>query len=242
MELQFPTSDALPNGSVAGRTLCAYTHALTQMETLVSRPRHAPDVLLCVEHPPTITLGRRGGEDSILGRTLHLPGRTPYPVAVHRIARGGAVTYHAPGQLVVYPIVQLNQLDGPLGRGPLGDLGRFVRTMEQCIVATCARFGLTTMVREGFSGVWMSETIKLASIGVGVRGGWTFHGLALNVNPHLAGFDLITPCALAGVTMTTLWRELEERGLQPPPYAEVEADLLGRLAGALRRRSGKNPQ
>ena len=88
MELQFPTSDALPNGSVAGRTLCAYTDALTHMETLVSRPRHAPDVLLCVEHPPTITLGRRGGEDSILGRTLHLPGQTPYPVAVHRIARG----------------------------------------------------------------------------------------------------------------------------------------------------------
>ena len=241
MELHFPTSELLPEGSVSGRPLCDYGDALSLMNRLISRARSATDALISVEHPPTITLGRRGGEDSILGRTLTLPGRAAYPVAVHTIARGGAVTYHAPGQLVIYPVVQLNLLAGPLGRGPLGDLGLFVRTLEQCIVATCARFGLETRLRAGFSGVWMSDTVKLASIGVGVRGGWTFHGLALNINPHLAGFELITPCALEGVTMTTVWRELEERGLPTPAFADLEADLLGRLATVLIRRPASSP-
>ena len=231
---------ASPIGSIPGRRLCPYDVALSAMEELTQRPPEADDLLLTVEHPPTITLGRRGGEDAIHDTTLRL-GDTSYPVEVHQVARGGAVTYHAPGQLVIYPIVQLPQLRPPIGNGPLGDLGRYVRTLEACIVATCAHFGLETITREGFSGVWMNDRVKLASIGIGVRRGWTFHGLALNVNPHLEGFELITPCALDGVSMTTLWRELERQGLPTPTFAEVEGDLLGRLAAALQRRPSATP-
>ncbi len=236
MDVRFLGDDrTLPLSSVAGRHLCAYATALTAMDALTARPAEASDVLLSVEHPPTITLGRRGGHAAIHGRVLRVPGRPPYPVEVHEIARGGAVTYHAPGQLVVYPVVQLPRMAGALGRGPLGDLGGYVRTLERCIVATCAQAGLETVTRPGFSGVWCDDRTKLASIGVGVRKGWTFHGLALNVNPHLEGFALVTPCALDGVRMTTLWRELERRGLPTPTFAEIEADLLGRLAQALVR-------
>ena len=235
MDVRFPASSALPEGSVPGRRLCAYTDALALMDTLVARPRDETDSLLSLEHPPTITLGRRGGHDSVHGHTLTLPGRGDFPVAVHEVARGGAVTYHAPGQLVIYPVVQLPALRGPLGRGPLGDLGGYVRALERCIVETCAAFGLETQLQAGRSGVWVDRQVKLASIGVGVRGGWTFHGLALNVNPHLQGFELVTPCGLEGVTMTTLWRELQQRDQPVPAFADVEADLLGRLAAVLVR-------
>ncbi len=220
---------------MAGRRLCAYEEALAVMNTLVARRRDEPDVLLSLEHPPTITLGRRGGHDSVHSQVLTLPGRGAFPVAVHEVARGGAVTYHAPGQLVIYPVVQLRALSGLLGRGPLGDLGGYVRALERCIVETCAAFGLETHLQTGRSGVWIGPQVKLASIGVGVRGGWTFHGLALNVNPHLEGFDLVTPCGLDGVTMTTLWRELEQRDQPVPAFADVEADLIRRLAAVLDR-------
>lgn len=235
MHIRHLSSDDLPEGSVPGRRLADYGAALAEMDALVARPAHATDVILCAEHPPTITLGRHRGHDSVHGTTLRLPGKPPYEVAVHDVARGGAVTYHAPGQLVIYPIVQLPLLRPPLGGGLLGDLGQYVRALERCIVATCAQFGLETQVQPGRSGVWMGPQVKLASIGIGVRGGWTFHGLALNVNPHLSGFDLITPCALEGVTMTTLWRELEMRGLPVPSYAAVEDALVARLAATLTR-------
>ncbi|MCO4764413.1 MAG: lipoyl(octanoyl) transferase LipB [Myxococcales bacterium] len=235
MQLRHPTSDHLPDSSVVGRKLCDYANALAAMESLVSRPHDAPDVLLSVEHPPTITVGRRGADNAIHGRTLHLPDGERYPVAIHEVARGGSVTYHAPGQLVIYPIVQLPKLAGPIGRGPLGDLGKYVRTLEQCMVETCAAFELSVRVRPGFSGIWLDERTKLASIGVGIRAGWSFHGLALNVNPHLEGFDLITPCGLSGVQMTSLWQQLEQQNLPTPSFADVEADLVARLGQALVR-------
>ncbi|HAN32337.1 MAG TPA: lipoyl(octanoyl) transferase [Myxococcales bacterium] len=221
-------------GSVAGRHLCDYQHAIEAMNTLTARSPDAADLLLCVEHPPTITLGRRGGRASIHDTTLQVNEQS-HPVAVYEVARGGAVTYHAPGQLVIYPIVQLPLLEPPIGVGPLGDLGGYVRALERCIVQCCAHFDLPTITREGFSGVWINERIKLASIGVGVRRGWTFHGLSLNINPHLEGFDLITPCALDGVRMTTMWQQLEELGRARPSYADVESDLLTRLSEALVR-------
>lgn len=205
--------------------LCDYPFAIAYMDELVARPKTAPDVLLAVQHPPTVTLGRRGGAEHIAQKDLQ----------VHEVARGGSVTWHAPGQLVIYPIVQLNQQVGPWGKGPLGDLPAFVRLLEQCIAATCRHFGVPALQKIGHSGVWLNETRKIASIGLGLRNGWTFHGLALNVNPDVQQFAL-TPCGLAGVTMTSLHEVCTEMQLPKPDIADVERDLLERLGKVLRRK------
>lgn len=212
-----------------------YEDALALMDALVARPAEAPDVLISAQHPPCITVGRRGDAGAIHGTRWPRPDGSELAVAVHRVARGGSVTWHAPGQLVIYPVVQLARMAGPLGQGPLGDLPRFVRTLEAAMQACCARFGLSTVVRPGFSGLWTHEGRKIASIGVGARRGWTFHGLALNVCPDLSGFALITPCGLEGVRMTSMEAELVRRAAPVPTLEEVEADLLARLAATLRR-------
>lgn len=218
-----------------GRPLCPYPDALARMDALTARPRDADDVLLVAEHPPTITVGRKGGHSLIHGRSLRGRDGTTRAVEVYDVARGGSLTYHGPGQLVIYPIVQLPALQGPIGRGPLGDLPRLVRELEAAMQASCAEFSLPTVVREGFSGVWIDDRTKLASIGLGVRNGWTFHGLALNVEPRLEAFELITPCALDGVRMTSMRRELERRGLPVPTYDAVREHLVAELGRRLRR-------
>lgn len=228
--------ERLPGGLHDGRPLCAYPDALDRMDVLTARPAEAEDVLLLAEHPPTITVGRKGGHALIHGRSLRGSDGAPYAVDVFDVARGGSLTYHGPGQLVVYPILRLTQLQGPIGRGPIGDLPLLVRALEAAMVETCAAFGLPTVTRAGFSGVWIDETTKLASIGVGVRNGWTFHGLALNVEPRLEGFDLITPCALDGVRMTTMRQQLECAGRPVPSYDAVEARLVAALSARLQRR------
>jgi len=217
-----------------GTLLCDYGDALAMMQTLVERPNSAPDLLISVQHPPTITLGRRGGREHIHGASVHVAGENR-PVEVWEVARGGSVTYHAPGQVVLYPIMQLTRLAEPIGRGPLGDLPAFVRALEQAMLMTCATFGLPTVTRDGFSGLWIDERTKLASIGVGIRRGWSLHGLALNVCPHLEGFDLITPCGLAGVRMTTMWQQLEQRRLPRPSVVQVETELIERVLARLVR-------
>ncbi len=222
-----------------GRRLLSYAAGLRLMQRLCDRPPSAPDVLMVVEHPPTITLGRRGGAANIHGRLLHGADGEARQVAVHEVARGGDVTWHGPGQLVVYPIVQLTRLQGPIGRGPLGDLPALVRGLEEAIIEACTMIGLVTCLRAGFSGVWIDERTKLASIGVGVQRGWSLHGLALNVEPRLEGFDLITPCGLQGVQMSSIRREFERTGRGPPPWSVVESALLTALCRRLRRRSAE---
>ena len=217
-----------------GQPLCAYDVAMAQMDALVARPRTAEDVLLVLQHPPTLTLGRKGGREHIRAPRWQPPGQPALDVAVHEVARGGSVTWHAPGQLVVYPILQLNQQLGPWGTGPLGDLPAFVRVLEQCIAAACAQFGVQTVLKPGQSGVWIDDQRKIASLGLGLRNGWTFHGLALNVNPRLDGFA-VTPCGLDGVILTSIWQVCEERGLPRPELAAVQAELERQLLAVLRR-------
>ncbi len=221
-------------GTHDGQPLCDYAVALAQMDALVARPRDADDVLLVLQHPPTLTLGRKGGLAHIQTPRWQPAGQPALDVPVHEVARGGSVTWHAPGQLVVYPIVQLNQQLGPWGKGPLGDLPAFVRLLEQCILATCAQFGVVTVLQPGRSGVFIDAQRKIASLGLGLRNGWTFHGLALNVNPRLDGFA-VTPCGLDGVQMASLWQVCEERGLPLPTLADVQAALEQQLLAVLRR-------
>ncbi len=149
--------------------------------------------LLLLEHAPVYTIGRTRDQTSLGDNTTLLP----HPVV--EISRGGQGTYHGPGQLTGYPIVDLR----PLGK----DLHAYIRGLEQALILTCAEYGVTAGRRDGLTGVWV-ENRKLASIGVGVRKWIAMHGFAINLTrASLRGFLSITPCGIDGVTMTCLESE-----------------------------------
>lgn len=150
------------------------------------------DTIFLLEHEPVYTIGRLRDQSS-----LHDPSSLPFPV--YETNRGGQATYHGPGQLTGYPILDLT----PRGR----DLHVHLRNLEEALIRACAVFGVAATRREGFTGVWV-ENRKLASIGVGVRKWISMHGFALNVtNQCLPPFSAITPCGLDGVHMTSLENE-----------------------------------
>ncbi len=155
-----------------------------------------PHTLVLLEHPHVYTLGRRGSQDDILAdaRTL-----TALGAEVRHADRGGEVTYHGPGQLVGYPIVNLRRWGG----GPL----RFVRTLERALIDALARFGVEAESDGRPTGVWVGER-KIAAIGVKVARRATMHGFALNVCADLSYFDHIVPCGMRGARATSLSREL----------------------------------
>ncbi len=162
------------------------------------------DVLLLLEHPTVVTLGRSSNHENLLAHPDALAARG---VEVHRIARGGDVTLHAPGQLVGYLVVDLRERGTP-------DLHDFVRRMEGALMAALDRLGLSTRRVHGRTGVFMARQDgpgpdrKIASIGVGVRRWVTYHGFALNVTVDLREFEAIVPCGLADVEMTSVATEL----------------------------------
>jgi lipoyl(octanoyl) transferase len=172
-----------------------YENALALQEELVQRKLEdeADDHLLLLEHEPVYTLGRGARVEDLLGADRRLG------VPVHRVGRGGGVTYHGPGQLVAYPILSL----GGHGR----DVHRYVRTLEAVTEAVFRHYGIAAATRSGLTGVWVEER-KIASIGVGVRRWVSFHGVALNIAPDLAYFRAIVPCAMPEVTMTSIEIEL----------------------------------
>ncbi len=154
----------------------------------------SPDTLFLLEHAPVYTIGRLRDRSS-----LRDPASLPHPV--HETNRGGQATYHGPGQLTGYPILDLN----PRGR----DLHGHLRIIEEILLRTCREFGVPATRREGLTGVWV-ENRKLASIGVGVRKWISMHGFALNVTREsLPPFLAITPCGLDGVSMTSLESEAD---------------------------------
>jgi len=155
--------------------------------------RLAHDVLLLLEHPPVITLGRSSHAENVLAPDAE-------GVAVFEIERGGDVTYHGPGQLVGYPILDLTQ--------HRQDLHWYLRTLEQALIDALARLRIPAERNPGYTGVWTSAgKRKIASIGVHVKQWVTWHGFALNVTTDLSGFDRIVPCGIAGVEMTSIERE-----------------------------------
>ena len=174
--------------------LVDYAAASAWQQTLVAQRIVAeiPDSLVLLEHPPVFTLGRGGDERYLLD-----PGQVP----VHRVGRGGEVTFHGPGQLVGYPILDLKR------HGK--DVHRYLRLLEDVVIATLAAWGITATWRDGLTGVWVG-TDKIASIGIGVRRWVTFHGFALNVNTDLSYFSAIVPCGLSGVRMTSMQELLKE--------------------------------
>jgi lipoate-protein ligase B len=163
------------------------------------------DRLLLLEHPAVLTLGRHADEAHVLASPDDLAARG---IEVIRVERGGEVTYHGPGQLVAYPIVALHD------RGLL--VRPFVRALEAALVATCAAFGVTADRREGHPGCWVEPESgsprKIGALGVRIERGVSYHGIALNVAPDLADFDLIDPCGMPGVVSTSVAAELGRRG------------------------------
>ncbi len=153
------------------------------------------DVLILLEHPPVFTLGRHGGREN-LGVDEAFLDRAG--VALEASARGGNITYHGPGQLVAYPIVHLARR-----RLRVGD---YVQALEAVMLATARRFRVTAVRDARNAGVWVGRS-KLGSVGLCLRHGIAFHGLALNAVNDLTPFDWINPCGLAGVRMTSLARE-----------------------------------
>lgn len=192
----------------------AYQEALALQTAILDRKIAAPDApdeLLLLEHDAVYTMGRTPNLTSLRDET-----QLPHPVV--RINRGGQATYHGPGQLVGYPILDLRR------RGQ--DLHRYLRSIEEALIALCADFDVVAQRRDALTGVWVGER-KIASIGVGVKRWVSMHGFALNVCGDLAPFTHITPCGIAGVEMTSLERE---RGR--PVSVEAAAKHAGeRLAG-----------
>ncbi|MCI0440585.1 MAG: lipoyl(octanoyl) transferase LipB [Chloroflexi bacterium] len=177
-----------------------------------------PNILLLLEHPHVYTLGRRGKQSDIL---VSLEKLREIGAEVHHIDRGGEVTYHGPGQLVGYPIVNLREL----GTGPL----KYVQTLEKALIATLADLGIHSESVDRPTGVWVGDA-KIAAIGVRISRGVTMHGFALNVNPDLSYFDHIVPCGLPGSAVASISRELS-RSVSVPEIVPLVERRFGEAFG-----------
>ncbi len=187
---------------VVGLGRMPYGEALTLQRDLAQRRLDRSlehDLLLLVEHPPVVTLGRGTHPENVVAPREFLEAKG---VQVYEVERGGDVTYHGPGQLVGYPIYDLSE--------HRRDLHWFLRALEEVLITTLARFGLPGERRAGYTGVWTGGR-KIASIGIHVKQWVTWHGFALNVVTDLSYFDLIVPCGIPNVTMTSMQKELAER-------------------------------
>ncbi len=185
------------------------------LELQTRPPGSIPNTLLLVEHPPVVTLGRHGGAENLLVSAELLNSRG---VELVQTERGGNITCHFPGQLVVYPIARLlprkmreastgeDTGDAPGGRVPAG-VKEFFNDLELIIIRLLARFGLTGEQVPGRSGVWLGNR-KICAMGIAVKRWVTYHGLAFNVHDDLSLFELITPCGLPDATVTSLHREM----------------------------------
>lgn len=196
-ELQSSSSTSFMNSTFTTYWLgrISYEGGLREQEKLVAQKIAGDEknYLLLLEHEPVYTIGRTLDTSSLGNKEL------PHPL--HRIGRGGQATYHGPGQLVAYPIIDLTLV----GR----DLHRYLRLLEEVIIQTLSLYGLQGVRSEGMTGVWI-EGRKIASLGVGVKKWISFHGLALNVCGDLSAFKKITPCGLNGVEMTSMEQELKK--------------------------------
>src|SRR6185312_3400445 len=227
-----------------------YDEALRIQAELVAlrQQQKIGNVLLLLEHPPVLTLGRNASRGNILAPDEQLAQRG---VTIHEIDRGGDVTFHGPGQLIGYPIFDLRSLRNGKGArlGPVD----FVRKMEDALIGLCGLYGVGAGRICGLTGVWCpaagmslegcivkggaappSGARKICSIGIHVARGVTSHGFAFNVTTDLGGFNLINPCGITGCQMTTLEREAGRRAEEMPALgivAQETARLFGQTFG-----------
>jgi lipoate-protein ligase B len=201
-----------------GRVPYAEALAVQEHVRAARQAGELPDVLLCLEHPPVYTLGRRSGEGDLpMGEDFY----RAQGIDVVRVDRGGKLTYHGPGQLVGYPIMAVE------------DVVAFVRAMERALVAALADEGVEGRLRTGegpdYTGVWVQDR-KIASIGIHVARGVTTHGFALNVENDLQPFEWVVACGLPGVRMTSVRAEngTGELGCLRRRVAHRFAEAVGR--------------
>jgi lipoate-protein ligase B len=173
-------------------------------------------VVLTVEHPPTITIGRRGDSQEVVAPEAVLKARG---VVIRETDRGGQVTYHGPGQIVCYPLVYVEKLG----------LHEYMRLMEEAVIRTIAQWDLNGYRVEGRTGVWVGKE-KICAMGIRVRKWWTLHGLALNVTTDLNHFGLIIPCGIRDRGVASMQKLL---GPACPSMEEVRSVLLAQLAELL---------
>jgi len=202
-----------------------YAEGLSLQESLVAElsQGRGPEHLLLLEHPHVITLGRNASPAHVLAGEA---ARQVRGVALYPTGRGGDVTYHGPGQLVGYPIVDL--------RPDRRDVRRYVRDLEEVLIRTAADFGVGARRVEGLTGVWVDEgrgrTSKLAAIGVRIARWITSHGFAFNVTTDLSYFDLIVPCGISDHGVTSLQR-LTGRAIELQDVAAHAAAHFGTVFG-----------
>ena len=223
------------NPSVSPRWLgrIGYEKGLELQESLLSaKVAGDPDNhLLLLEHEPVYTMGRSRDDSSLREESF-----LPHPV--HRTNRGGQATYHGPGQLVGYPVLDLSLF----GR----DLHDYLRFLEEVLITLLSRHGIAGGRMEGKTGVWVGQK-KIASLGVGVRKCISMHGFAINICGDLSAFNHITPCGLPGVSMTSLEAE-GAKNVSVESCAEEVAEIFNELlqkdspAEALRRFSSGNQE
>ena len=206
--------------------LVHYAHALNLQQRLHAEVAAGdrPDTLILLEHPHVYTLGRRGSTDDILASETELKR---LGIEVHHTDRGGEVTYHGPGQLVGYPIINLRRWGG----GPL----KYVRSLEATIIAALSEFDIQSQSEGHPTGVWVEDR-KIAAIGVKVARRVTTHGFAINVSADLSYFDRIVPCGMPGIQVTSVSRELR-RPVSVDEILPVVVEKFGETFG--QRMSGR---
>lgn len=192
--------------------LVPYAEAWALQQRLADARRAGliPDTLLLLEHPHTYTIGRSGTREHVFLSQAELDARG---ITCLEVDRGGDVTYHGPGQLVGYPILDL---------GTAPDVGRYVRSLEGCLIETLADFGIEAGRIAGYTGVWIADE-KIAAIGVKISRGVTTHGFALNVSTDLGLFGHILPCGIADKGVTSMAARLG----RAPGMSEVEDAVVG---------------
>lgn len=175
-----------------GRERYADTWARQLELHALRRAGQAPDTLVLVEHEPVVTLGKQGELSHLMVSEALLSARG---VDLHRVERGGDITFHGPGQLVGYPILSLTE------RGL--SVRELMRGLEECLIRTVAGYGISAGRIPGLTGVWCADQ-KVAALGVAVKGGVSFHGFALNVATDLSYFNLIVPCGITDKRVTSI--------------------------------------
>ena len=203
-----------------------------QAETTGLPPQPTPNHLLFCQHPPTYTLGKSGKPEHLL---LDEAALVAHGATFHHINRGGDITFHGPGQLVAYPLLDLENFRP--------DIHWYLRALEEAVMQTLAAYGLRAGRIAGLTGVWLdweagaANPRKICALGVRCSRWVTLHGLALNVNTDLRYFDYIVPCGITDKAVTSLQAELG----RPVPLAEVQELLLGHLRTQLGAEGGREP-
>lgn len=192
-----------------------------QKELFALRRSHqVTDLLILLQHPPTYTIGRKGNGDNLL---VSMEELASLGAKLYWVERGGDVTYHGPGQIVGYPILDLKDIKR--------DVHVYLRHLEEVLILTLKDFGIEGVRKPGFTGVWVEDD-KIASIGVSLSNWVTMHGFALNVNTELRYFDKIFPCGIRDKKVTSMKKRLS-RAIE---ISEVEDSIVSHFANLFDRR------